>query len=128
MPEVGVFLPLNVTGESTGYKRQVKSIIAELPITSSQAQKLELKSHSQLSPYLEACCLRISASVSYQRAAEDIEYLTGVAVSKSVQQRLVHRQNFELPQAQSTVEELSVDGGNIRIRTPIGQPRELERL
>ena len=78
-------------------------------------------SHSQLSPYLEACCLRTSASVSYQRAAEDVKYLTGVEVSKSVQQRLVHRQNFELPLSQSTVKELSVDGGNIRIRTPIGQ-------
>ena len=39
-----------------------------------------------------------------------------------MQQRLVHRQNFEFPEAQSTVEELSVDGGNIRIRTPIGKP------
>ena len=93
-----------------------------MPITSSQAQKLEVKPHTQLSPYLEACCLRISASVSYQRAAEDVEYLTGVEVSKSVQQRLVHRQNFKSPQIQSTVEELSVDGGNIRIRTPIGKP------
>jgi hypothetical protein len=68
MPEVGVFLPLNVTGEDTGRKREVKSIIGKLPITSSQAQKLELRPHSQLSPYLEACCLRASASVSYQRA------------------------------------------------------------
>ncbi len=77
-----------------------------------------------MSPYLEACCLRVSANVSYLRAAEDIEYITGIEVSRSVQQRLVHRQNFELPQAQSTVEELSVDGGNIRIRTPQGQPCE----
>lgn len=75
-----------------------------------------------MSPYLEACCLRLSANVSYQRAAEDIEYLTGVQVSRSVQQRLVHRQDFALPEAESTVEELSVDGGNIRIRTPVGEP------
>jgi hypothetical protein len=66
--------------------------------------------------------LRASASVSYQRAAEDVKYATGMEVPKSVQQRLVHRQNFELPEAQSIVEELSVDGGNIRIRTPIGKP------
>lgn len=39
-----------------------------------------------------------------------------------MQQRLVHRQNFELPQVESTVEELSVDGGNIRVRTPTGKP------
>lgn len=95
-----------------------------MPITSSQAQKLELKAHSQLSPYLEACCLRASATVSYQRAAEDVKYATGMEVSKSVQQRLVHRQNFELPQVESTVEELSVDGGNIRLRTATGKPSE----
>lgn len=36
--------------------------------------------------------------------------------------RLVHRQDFALPEAEATVEELSVDGGNIRIRTLKGQP------
>ncbi|TFI52530.1 ISKra4 family transposase [Mastigocladus laminosus UU774] len=122
MPEVGGFFIENVTEENTGHKRFVKSIIGKLPITSSQTQKLELRPHSQLSPYLEACCLRASATVSYQRAAEDVKYATGIEVAKSVQQRLVHRQNFELPAVKSSVEELSVDGGNIRIRTPVGQP------
>jgi hypothetical protein len=60
--------------------------------------------------------------VSYQHAAEDIEYFTGIQVSRSAQQRLVHCQDFALPQAGTTVEELSVDGGNIRIRTPEGEP------
>ncbi len=64
----------------------------------------------------------MSANVSYQHAAFDIEYLTGISVSRSVQQRLVHRQDFALAEAQATVEELSVDGGNIRIRTPEGEP------
>lgn len=41
---------------------------------------------------------------------------------KSVQQRLVHAQVFSLPEITSSVEELSVDGGNIRIRTPQGEP------
>ena len=41
-----------------------------------------------------------------------------------MQQRLVHRQNFELAQVESTVEELSVDGGNIRVRTPTGKPSD----
>lgn len=91
-------------------------------MTSSQAQKLELKPHSQLSPYLEACCLRTSASVSYERAAEDVRYATGIEVPRSVQQRLVHRQDFEFPKVETTVEELSVDGGNIRTRTQQGFP------
>lgn len=69
------------TGTSAGYRRRLKSILGELPITSGQAQKLAVQGHSQLSPYLEACCLRLSANVSYQRAAEDIEYFTGMQVS-----------------------------------------------
>lgn len=81
-----------------------------------------MREHTQLSPYLETCCLRLSANVSYQHAAEDIEYFTGIQVSRSVQQRLVHRQNFALPEIEATVEEISVDGGNIRIRTPQGEP------
>ena len=40
-------------------------------------------------------------------------------VSHSTQQRLVHRQTFELPQIKETVEEMSVDGGKVRLRTPI---------
>lgn len=92
-----------------------------MEITNLQADKLKVKSHTQISSYLETCCLKISASLSYQRAAEEIEYLTGIKISKSAQQRLVHRQEFELPEVESTVEELSVDGGNIRIRTPQGE-------
>jgi len=65
--------------------------------------------------------LLLSANESYQRAAEDIEVLTGLKVSHSTQQRLVHRHTFELPQVSQTVEEMSVDGGKIRLRTPLGQ-------
>ncbi len=95
--------------------------MGELPITSKQAQQLEVPNSNQLSPYLEICCLRVSANVSYEDAASDIEYFTGVQVSRSSQQRLVHRQNFELPTLEETIEELSVDGGNIRVRTPDGE-------
>ena len=65
--------------------------------------------------------MRVSANVSYEDAASDIEYFTGVHISRSSQQRLVHRQNFELPTQEHTVEELSVDGGNIRVRTLKGE-------
>jgi hypothetical protein len=98
-----------------------KASKGELPITSKQAIELEVAPSSQLSPYLETCCLRVSANVSYEDAASDIEYFTGVHISRSSQQRLVHRQKFELPRQEHTVEELSVDGGNIRIRTQSGE-------
>lgn len=52
--------------------------------------------------------------MSYERAAEDVKYATGIEVPKSVQQRLVHRQDFESPKVKSTVEELSVVRGASR--------------
>ncbi len=80
--------------------------------------------YRQLSPHLENCCLRLSANVSYQQAEQDVSYLTGIRVSAKTQQRLVHRQSFELPDAKQAIEELSVDGGKVRLRTPLGESSE----
>ena len=71
---------------------------------------------------MEKCCLIVSANVSYQNAAIDIKALTGIEVSAKTQQRLVHRRKFPLPQSQQEIQELSVDGGKIRLRTPLGEP------
>lgn len=60
----------------------------------------------------------VSANVSYDHATQDIAVLTGMAVSRGTQQRLVQRQTFELPITQNSVEEISMDGGKVRIRTP----------
>ena len=66
----------------------------------------------------------MSANESYERTAEAIQVLTGVRVSHSTQERLVHRQTFELPPVDQAVEEMSVDGGKVRLRTPKGEPSE----
>ena len=70
----------------------------------------------------------VSANSSYERSAEDLAVLTGIRVSSSTQQRLVHRQHFELPAVNKaraeSIEEMSVDGGKVRLRTPVGQPCE----
>lgn len=71
---------------------------------------------------LERCCLLLSANESYQRAADDILVLTGMAVSASTQHRLVHRQTFELSTSDGTVKGISLDGGKVRLRTSNGQP------
>lgn len=63
----------------------------------------------------------LSANESYARADQDIEILTGVKVSHSTQQRLVHRHKFPLLQKNQSVEEVSLDGGKVRLRTPMGQ-------
>ena len=66
-------------------------------ITEKQAKNLGLRSRSKWSPFLEKCCLLVSANESYQRAEEDIEVLKGIKVPHSTQQRMEHRQEFELP-------------------------------
>lgn len=63
----------------------------------------------------------LSANESYERSAQDLPILTGMAVSRGTQQRLVHRQSFELPVTERIVEEMSIDGGKVRIRTPQGE-------
>jgi hypothetical protein len=93
-------------------------------ISEKQAQVLDVKAHTQWSPYLEKCCLLLSANESYECTAADIEVLTGMAVSHSTQQRMVHRQDFALPQAEQEIEEMSLDGGKARLRTPKGQKSE----
>jgi hypothetical protein len=67
------------------------------------------------------CCVRSSANVSYENAAVDVEFFTGIRVSAKTQQRLVHRQEFSLPSLTSEVKQLSVDGGKVRLRTPMGE-------
>jgi len=68
-----------------------------LTISEKQGKRLSVKGKTQWSPYLEKCCLLLSANESYQRAEEDIEVLTGIKVSHGTQQRMVHRQTFESP-------------------------------
>lgn len=63
----------------------------------------------------------VSANASYERSSQDVAVLTGIAVSRGTQQRLVHRQTFVLPVVEESVEEMSIDGGKVRIRTPKGE-------
>ena len=123
-PKVANFFLRESTGTTTGRSRSLQSCIGTLTITSSQAKELDVEPYSQQSPHLRNCCLILSANESYQNTAEDLETLTGVKISKSSQQRMVHRQEFRLPIIEDTVEELSVDGGKVRIRTPLGEKSE----
>lgn len=90
-------------------------------LTSAQAERLSVGAYRQLSPHLENCCLRISANASYAQACEDVRYLTGIRVPAKTQQRLVQSYDFAAPEV-SELEEVSVDGGKVRLRTPGGEP------
>jgi hypothetical protein len=96
--------------------------LGELPITEKQAKKLKIKPRTQMSPMLEKNCLLLSGDESYEKSAKKIKSLTGIAVSHSTQQRLVHRYHFEELPSNTEVEEMSIDGGKVRLRTPKGEP------
>ncbi len=90
-------------------------------LTRAQAERLSVGAYRQMSPHLENCCLRISANVSYAQACDDICYLTGMRVPAKTQQRLVQSYDFAQPELPE-LEEISVDGGKVRLRTPVGEP------
>jgi hypothetical protein len=64
---------------------------------------------------LEACCLTVSANSSYRHTTEDIALLTGLTISFKTQQEMVQSHDFEEPEAQSLVQEVSIDGGTARL-------------
>jgi hypothetical protein len=66
---------------------------------------------------LTECCLRASVNVSYENAAQDVERYTGMRVSTKTQQRLVHRHQFQEIACVEGVDEISLDGGKVRLRT-----------
>ncbi len=58
--------------------------------------------------------------MSYEQTAPYLKYITGVQTNAMSQQRLVHRQEFQLAPATALIEELAVDGGKVRLRTAPG--------
>lgn len=77
--------------------------------------------HSNQPVLGDLLCASKGANVSYESAAADVEFFTGIRIPAKTQQRLVHRQEFSLPAVGNEVKELSVDGGKVRLRTPVGE-------
>jgi hypothetical protein len=91
-------------------------------LSQKQGQILGVEVGKRISPYLELCCLCVSANVSYANAELDVAMLTGISVSGKTQQRLVQSYDFPNPKAETPIQEASVDGGKVRLRTPLGEP------
>jgi hypothetical protein len=91
-------------------------------LSQKQGQLLGVEIGKRISPYLELCCLCVSANVSYANAELDVAMLTGISVSGKTQQRLVQSYDFLNLQAETPIQEASVDGGKVRLRTPLGEP------
>lgn len=70
---------------------------------------------------MQKCCLLLVANESFKSAEQDIEMLTGIKISSSTQHRLVEKYEFKEELASKKIEALSIDGGKIRVRTPLGE-------
>lgn len=71
---------------------------------------------------MEKCCLAASAQSSFQEAERTIELMMGLKVGHSTLQRMVLRSEIADTHSSQPVQALSVDGGNIRLRTPVPGP------
>lgn len=74
-----------------------------------------------MSPNLEKCCLLLVGNESFANAEKDLKMLTGIYVPHSTQHRLLERYEFPEPEATEQVKALSIDGGNVRLRTALGK-------
>jgi len=82
-----------------------------------------VKKGSRLSPNLEKCCLLLVGNESFANAERDLKMLTGIYVPHSTQHRLLERYKLLPPETTEKVEALSIDGGNVRLRTHEGEER-----
>lgn len=97
------------------------SILGELRLSAEQAHQLSVQPRVKHSPYLERCCLRLCAQASYAHAEADVALLTGIRVRAKTQERMVKRAELPEASAQEAVNELALDGGMVRVRTPKGE-------
>ncbi|WP_333206567.1 hypothetical protein [Microcoleus sp. Pol17C2] len=61
------------------------------------------------------------ANESFANAEKDLKMLTGIYVPHSTQHRLLERYQFPEAEATEQVKALSIDGGNVRLRTALGE-------
>ena len=120
-PEIASFFFKQQQKQQQSRSRKVASIIGQVEVTEKQAEKLKLIKNTRLSPFLQKCCLLLVANESFKSAQQDIEMLTGIKVSSSTQHRLVEKYEFKEELANKKIETLSIDGGKVRVRTPLGE-------
>ncbi|NEO65194.1 MAG: ISKra4 family transposase, partial [Moorea sp. SIO4G2] len=124
-PKIAPFFIAKKTSIQRGKTRTLKSCLGKLKITKKQADALGIEPYTRHSPLLEKCCLLLSANESYQNAAQDLYFLTGLKVGHSthhwplatLRERKVNKIDLPLPDLKQGLSEVSVDGGKVRLRT-----------
>ena len=98
--------------------------MGQITISSKQAVRLKLKKGTRNISHMEKCCLILVGNESFMNAERDMEVLTGILIPHSTQHRVVNSYQLPEPMIRKKADSLSVDGGSVRLRTPVGQPSE----
>lgn len=80
MPAVGVFYHNDNSNNRRTLAQAQKHPRGTESEQWTQAEQLGVASHTRLSPYLELCCLRVSANASYAHTEKDVEMFTEIAL------------------------------------------------
>ncbi len=73
---------------------------------------------------MEKCCLLLVGNESFANAEKDLQILTGIKIPHSTQHRIVNSYQLPEPKITKRATALSVDGGTVRLRTPLGHKSE----
>jgi hypothetical protein len=100
--------------------RTLRTILGLVQLSRGQAQRLQIRAHSQNSPLLERCLLVCAAKSSFRQAEKDVEMLLGIAVSDSTLRRvaLSDQRPVSSPSVSPPLglySRAAVDGGMVRL-------------
>ena len=116
-PKIALFFIQKITATNRGRRRTIKTSLGSVTIRAHQAKKLGIEPYKRISPFLQKCCFLISANHSYGNGEEAMEVLTGLKVSDTTLNRQVNKSEFEVTEIKKKVNEVSIDGGKVRIRS-----------
>ncbi|NER34670.1 MAG: ISKra4 family transposase [Oscillatoria sp. SIO1A7] len=116
-PKIALFFIQKITETNRGRKRQIKTTVGSIYLRGQQGKKLGIAPYKIISPFLQKCCLLISANNSYIDGEKALEFLTGLKKSDTTLQRQVNSEEFEVTEINKKIKEVSIDGGKVRIRS-----------
>jgi hypothetical protein len=118
----GIFFIEQKTKTNIGKERIIKSSVGKLRLRHRQLEKLSVQARTRISPLLQKCCLCLSANESFSQAEQDFFLLTGMKVGHSTLQRQVYteteKEHLDFPASPIAINEVCIDGGKVRLRTP----------
>jgi hypothetical protein len=126
LTQKSVFFCQNKHGRNSRSDKKSEKYFRWITNYRKTSEEVRSKAENSDESYLREELFAIKWRWTSEKSEQKIKSLTEIAVSHSTRQRLVHRYAFEeLPSnPEVEVEEMSIDGGKVRLRTPKGVAQE----